>query len=548
MAMERGIDLASILASKVGARMGSNANANHQPISLPSYWESYLPDKIAAIKALQEAGGKDCFSFVVMSDIHYPSNLGKRSPAIAKRIMDECGIRYALVLGDVRNRGCYSTKEAAQTEWDNLKTMFAPLKGHILQTQGNHDAGYGTGDYDGDGDHDTFAYEFTPSEMFERVYRKASEAGDAHYDASGTAFYVDDVPNKLRYILLNTQLNFDGNEGYDSYETVDGMAKYPSMWKFRYTQCQYDFLINDALATVPDDKYGVIIGSHAPINQTGEMPEHKVMIGVLNAYQNKGTYTGTYAGTAEGGTSVSYTNLADPNKKGDSVSSTLWLDGYRLNSSGAPEASASFVVTNVIPCVSGDVVRIKGIPASAINRIGQVLENGTATGAQYFTNVVSGGASNYGYTTEDDGAVMVVTPINAATIKGVRMSIDKATNLSNLIITVNQSIVESTVKPGYDAVEVTADFTDAKGTLIAYHGGHCHKDAVSTTGYDGGGVLAFPIITTRCDAAEENDSALKAERVSGTVTEQSFDVFTVNKRTRTVHATKIGAGEDRSIG
>lgn len=363
---------------------------------IPDYWTEHLANKIETIKALQDMGGKDSFSFVVMTDIHYPSNLGKLSPTIAKEIMDKCDIKYALILGDVRNRGLHSTKEQCESEWAGLEAMFKPLSGRILQTQGNHDAGYGRGDYDGDGDEDTYAYEFTPAEMFNRVYRKA-EMLNAHFDNSGTAYYVDDVSAKVRYILLNTHLNFDGNVGYSSYETVNGMAKHPSMWKYRYTQSQYDFLINDALNSIPSDDWGVVIGSHVPINQSGEMPEYQVMVGVLNAYNNKSTYTGEYAGV------------------------------------------------------------------------------------------------------------------------------------------------------GYDTVSVNCDFSSSKGTLIAYHGGHTHQDKISTSCYPSG-VLNFPIITTRCDGKEENISELKDERQAGTITEQSFDVFTVDKKERKIYATKIGAGSNREIG
>lgn len=366
---------------------------------IPDYWEEHLAEKINTIKSNLDEGGKDCFGFVVMADTHYQSNLAKLSPLLAKRVMDECGIKYALLLGDVRTRGCHSDKATCETEWENIEKMLAPLKGRILQTQGNHDAGYGIGDYDGDGDEDYYAYEFTPAEMFNRVYRKASLAGDAHYDASGTAFYVDDTPNKVRYVLLNTHLNFDGNEGYESYETVDGMAKYLSMRTFRYTQCQYDFLVNDALSTVPDDDYTVIIASHVPINQSGEMPEFAVMTGVLDAYNTKGSYSGSYAGTSES---------------------------------------------------------------------------------------------------------------------------------------------------GYDAVSVNVDFSGAKGRIACYSAGHTHADSSSTACYEGG-TLTFPIITTRCDAPEENDSALLAQRASGTITEQSFDVFTVNRKSGVIKITKIGAGDNREI-
>ena len=93
---------------------------------------------------------------------------------------------------------------------------------------------------------------------------------------------------------------------------------------------------------------------------------------------------------------------------------------------------------------------------------------------------------------------------------------------------------------GYDAVSVECDFTNAKGQLVGYFAGHNHADTVNN---DNG----FNIVITRCDAKEENTEALKNERVAGTTTEQSFDVFTVNKATRTIHATKIGAGADRTI-
>lgn len=70
-----------------------------------------------------------------------------------------------------------------------------------------------------------------------------------------------------------------------------------------------------------------------------------------------------------------------------------------------------------------------------------------------------------------------------------------------------------------------------------------HDDVV----YAKGTHAPFPIIVSRCDAKEENNSDAKNERVVGTTTEQSFDVFTVNSAVNRIHITKIGAGEDRVI-
>ena len=121
---------------------------------------------------------------------------------------------------------------------------------------------------------------------------------------------------------------------------------------------------------------------------------------------------------------------------------------------------------------------------------------------------------------------------------GMRFAFATPGNSSDIIITVNEPIID--IAHGYDYVEVETDFTEAKGELIGYFGGHVHKDTLNTD-------CGFNIITVRSDAKEENETELKAERIKGTTTEQSFDVFTVNKATRTIHATKIGAGSDRTI-
>ena len=89
-------------------------------------------------------------------------------------------------------------------------------------------------------------------------------------------------------------------------------------------------------------------------------------------------------------------------------------------------------------------------------------------------------------------------------------------------------------------VTVNADFSDAKGSFVGYFHGHTHIDSLHTS-------FGINVIGTRCDGLEEYTPELRAERVAGTVTEKSFDVFTVNARTRTIHVTKIGAGSDRTI-
>jgi hypothetical protein len=272
---------------------------------------------------------------------------------------------------------------------------------------------------------------------------------------------------------------------------------------------------------------------------------------VLNAYQNKTTFTGEYVGTAEGsggGLTPNFTNKADTNDED-------FLDGYYMNgSTGAIAQDSDYFITNYIPAVcpnkNADIIRMSGFDTSESLRVAVYKSDKSfivGTSSNLYTDIT---IDDNGIATWKTGYVNnYVSTANANAIAYVRVSGKKKTTASDIVVTVNEEITytesEST-GGGYDVVSVDCDFSNAKGTLICYNGGHVHRDAVDKTCYPSG-TLEFPIIMTRCDAKEENDATLNAERVEGTTTEQSFDVFTVNKAERKIYATKIGAGIDRVI-
>ena len=516
--------------------------------SLPDYWKEYIDAKCSTIKALQDAGGKDCFSFVVMTDLHFPSNLGKRSPDLARKIMDEINAKYAFCLGDVQTRGCWHTKDEVASELASVEAFFAPIKNRLLRTQGNHDGSYGWLDRDGSGDYsntgkapadrETYVHNLTPAEIYERFYRPNSLVGDIHTDESGTGYYIDDNASKVRYIVLNTQKN-----DYELQE--DGTQKYPNMWLFRFTQSQFDFLTKDALVTGLTDAWSVVVFGHCPLYQ--EIGDREVMQGVLNAYKNKTTYNGEYAGTAGGGTSIvkGYTNLAEP-LPDNKTDTTKWVNGYRFSST-AISAQAGTTLSNVIECTNGDVIRIKGVTLRsgtdrfAVNRTADSTGVTADSYGYYNSPAAIGGNALWSFDGLTDGVYKFTIGSGAFTVNSLRFAMPTPEDASSVIITVNEEIKETVVTTGgYDSVSVDVDFTAAKGNLVGYFAGHVHVDNNTVTG-------GVPVITTRCDAKEENTDALKTERVVGTTTEQSFDVFTVNTKTKTIHATKIGAGGDRTI-
>ena len=526
---------------------------------IPDYWEEYLPDKISAIKALQDEGGKDCFSFVVISDMHYESNLGKRSPVLAKRIMDECGIKYCLCLGDSQTRhGAKYDETYIENEWTNIEEMISPVRDRLLITQGNHDGSYGwfdlnndgliNDDVNGDGAVDSYdkdVHNYTPEKLYERIFRKVSAIDNVHFSQDGKGYYIDDTGLKVRYILLNSHTNkYELND--------DGSIKYNNMYNFRFGQEQYNLVI-EALTTVPSDNWSVIIASHVPLDrsgeyvawggevdeneaQTGNPADCVIMMRLLNAYVNKTTYTGSFAGNQGGG--QGYVNLAD-------TSSADWASDSRLNSSGVIDNTATGRnVTNYIPYTEGDIIKIKGLTLYTSDRFAIY----DASKTRIYLGAGSGLSS---CTTTEDNIIYLDTSklkeLNESAAGGsfIRLPVQLVDG-EEIIITTGDLNAST---EGFDTVEVSADFTNTKGTLVSYHGGHIHKDIAWNTSYAWNGAehSDFNVIATRCDAAEENDSTLRAERVTGTITEQSFDVFTVNKKTRTIHATKIGAGDDRAI-
>jgi hypothetical protein len=88
-----------------------------------------------------------------------------------------------------------------------------------------------------------------------------------------------------------------------------------------------------------------------------------------------------------------------------------------------------------------------------------------------------------------------------------------------------------------NGITINNDFTASKADVIGYICGHNHRDE----SYVDNNVLH---ISSNCDARYQ-DSGIT--RTAGTITEGSFDVININKETRALNLTKIGAGTDRSF-
>lgn len=86
----------------------------------------------------------------------------------------------------------------------------------------------------------------------------------------------------------------------------------------------------------------------------------------------------------------------------------------------------------------------------------------------------------------------------------------------------------------------TGDFAGAKGDLLGWFGGHYHADDITVRN-------GVAYITTLADCMSVSDIKGGPQKTAGTVSEQAFDVATVDRASRRVSLTRIGAGSDRSF-
>lgn len=112
------------------------------------------------------------------------------------------------------------------------------------------------------------------------------------------------------------------------------------------------------------------------------------------------------------------------------------------------------------------------------------------------------------------------------------MVYEKVNRPEQTIITMGQTLLNA----------IDDVFDSLNCTIAAVIAGHCHTDAIIPTDHN------FKVITTTCDSGGANAASdpLYPTRTPGTTSEQAFDVFTVDKATRTIHITRIGAGVDRN--
>lgn len=143
-----------------------------------------------------------------------------------------------------------------------------------------------------------------------------------------------------------------------------------------------------------------------------------------------------------------YTNLAEP-LPNNTTDTTKWVNGYRFSSSGI-SAQSGTTLTNPIACKAGDVIRIKGVTfRNSTDRYSlhfvRVSDSADVTQNEYFNgNTVVGAYTILQYDGVENGVYKYTLPSQTAyAIKDIRFAMPTPTDVSAVIITVNEEIDSS---------------------------------------------------------------------------------------------------------
>lgn len=278
---------------------------NGNTVTVPDYWQDSVASVISAVKTLQDEGGKDVVNFVWFSDMHHATgtkhtqNIG----SLCAKIMDECNIPFTISSGDTASAGVASSENQFLGWLNDAMSVLSPISpDRLLIARGNHDDVYGSNngvDY---------VNKASSKKVWNILHRPQSMDFRRVYGPEGTYFYLDNIPQKTRFIVLDCHRC--DSDGY-----TDGTE---GAMTSGYGQTQMDWFAKEAL---PKDKpdWSIVIIQHVPptakavngvTRYLSDIAGGEVFRGIVTAYCNKTNYSGNYSGTQfqTVDISVDYTN------------------------------------------------------------------------------------------------------------------------------------------------------------------------------------------------------------------------------------------------
>ena len=242
---------------------------------IPAYWQDYLEERIARIRALQ---GENTAAFGLVTDFHCGVN-AMCSPALMEKILADCEIPYFYNAGDFVSGMGIIDPEDLLMEIRVSRELFGRIAEKQLLALGNHDVAYSTYQpplY--------YAQFLTKEELNEHIFDPQRGFSNRVFGPAG-AYYADDADHKTRHIVLNTHDTPSDAVG------ADGFAVYNKFRLTGFRQEQLTWFAEVALQ-VPDREWTVVLCSHESI---GVDPgcvfyNQELILGILNAFHRHTVY------------------------------------------------------------------------------------------------------------------------------------------------------------------------------------------------------------------------------------------------------------------
>lgn len=217
--------------------------------TIPDYWQTAVDSAVSKVKALQDVGGRDIVNFALFSDMHYGDNTAKIQHLghLCAAVMDKCDIPLVINCGDTMTSSPLSSESAVLTNLDNGTALLSPVPMEsYAQIYGNHD------DVWGQSNGISYVNKVAPEKMWNRMFRKQTKDRYRVFGGNGTYFYIDNVPQKVRFIGLNSHY-------YDREAVTSGTTK---IMTTGFGAEQLAWLKNTALNV--EDGWSVVIATHVP--------------------------------------------------------------------------------------------------------------------------------------------------------------------------------------------------------------------------------------------------------------------------------------------
>lgn len=161
--------------------------------------------------------------------------------------MDSCDIPLALMNGDTLTAGVLDTDTSVINTLNDAMKLYEPIgMDRLMLVRGNHDDVYG------ESGGVSYVNKVAPSKIWNKLHRPQANDFRRVLGGDGTYFYLDNIPQKVRFICLNSHF-------YDGDAVTNGTTQ---AMTFAFGATQLEWLENKALAVEND--WSVVITFHAP--------------------------------------------------------------------------------------------------------------------------------------------------------------------------------------------------------------------------------------------------------------------------------------------